>query len=47
MSNKVNAASSTAKPKKKDLSASIIHFLTENNDKQFNYKQIGAAVEPK
>lgn len=44
MSNKVNAASSTAKPKKKDLSASIIHFLTENNDKQFNYKQIGAAL---
>ncbi len=44
MSNKVNAGSSTAKPKKKDLSASIIHFLTENNDKQFNYKQIGAAL---
>ena len=44
MSNKVNAASSTAKPKKKDLSVSIIHFLTENNDKQFNYKQIGAAL---
>lgn len=45
MNKKVNAASSAAKPKKKDLSASIIRFLTENNDKQFNYKQIAAALD--
>lgn len=44
MSNKVNTPSSSAKPKKKDLSASVIGFLTENNDKQFNYKQIAAAL---
>ena len=44
MSNKVNTAPSSAKPKKKDLAASIINFLTENNDKQFNYKQIAAAL---
>ena len=44
MSNKVNAVPAIPKLKKKDLSASIIHFLTENNDKQFNYKQIGAAL---
>ncbi len=44
MSNKVNAAPAIPKLKKKDLSVSIIHFLTENNDKQFNYKQIGAAL---
>ncbi|HBA99725.1 MAG: ribonuclease R [Bacteroidetes bacterium GWD2_45_23] len=44
MSNKVNATPAIPKLKKKDLSASIIHFLTENNDKQFNYKQIGAAL---
>ncbi len=44
MSNKVNTTSSSAKPRKKDLSASIISFLTENNDKQYNYKQIAAAL---
>jgi ribonuclease R len=44
MSKKVKAASSAAKPRKKDLSASIIHYLTENSDKQFNYKQIAAAL---
>jgi len=44
MSNKVNATSTAEKPKKKDLSVSIINFLTENNDKQFNYKQIAAAL---
>lgn len=44
MSNKANATITPAKPRKKDLSASIINFLTENNDKQFNYKQIAAAL---
>lgn len=44
MSKKVTTASSAVKPKKKDLSISIIDFLTENNDKQFNYRQIAAAL---
>ena len=44
MSKKVTTDSSAAKPKKKDLSISIIDFLTENNDKQFNHKQIAAAL---
>jgi len=44
MSNKVNTPPSSTKPKKKDLSVSIINFLTENSDKQFNYKQIAAAL---
>ncbi|MBK5194762.1 MAG: ribonuclease R [Proteiniphilum sp.] len=44
MSKKVTTPSSATKPKKKDLTISIIDFLTENNDKQFNYKQIAAAL---
>ncbi len=38
-------ATPVAKPKKKDLAISVIDFLTQNNDKQFNYKQIGAALD--
>ena len=44
MSKKVTTLPSATKPKKKDLTISIIDFLTENNDKQFNYKQIAAAL---
>jgi ribonuclease R len=44
MSKKVTTDSSATKPKKKDLTNSIINFLTENNDKQFNHKQIAAAL---
>jgi len=44
MSNKVNTPPSSTKPRKKDLAVSIINFLTENSDKQFNYKQIAAAL---
>ena len=44
MSKKVTDVSSATKPKKKDISISIIDFLTENNDKQFNYRQIAAAL---
>ena len=44
MSNKANADTTAPKLRKKDLSASIISFLNENNDKQFNYKQIAAAL---
>ena len=32
------------KPKKKDLRASIMGFFNQNRDKQFNYKQIAAAI---
>jgi len=45
MSKKVTPATPVAKPKKKDLAISVIEFLTQNNDKQFNYKQIGAALD--
>jgi len=45
MSKKVTPATPVAKPKKKDLALSVIEFLTQNNDKQFNYKQIGAALD--
>lgn len=45
MSKKVIPATPVAKPKKKDLAISVIDFLTQNNDKQFNYKQIGAALD--
>jgi len=44
MSKKVTPPTPVAKPKKKDLAISVIEFLTQNNDKQFNYKQIGAAL---
>ena len=40
----MNADTTAPKLRKKDLSASIISFLNENNDKQFNYKQIAAAL---
>ena len=35
---------STGKRKKKELATAIIDFLNENIDKQFNYKQIAAAL---
>ena len=33
------------KRKKKELASAIIQFLNENPDKQYNYKQISAALE--
>ena len=33
------------KRKKKELASAIIQFLNENSDKQYNYKQISAALE--
>lgn len=33
-----------AKPKKKDLAVLVTGFLTQNKEKQFNYKQIAAAL---
>lgn len=44
MSKKEITAEPTAKPKKKELSEAITNFLTDNKDKQFNYKQIAAAL---
>lgn len=44
MSKKETTAESGNKPKKKELSEAVINFLTANKDKQFNYKQIAAAV---
>jgi len=33
-----------SKPRKKELITSVTRFLSENNDKQYNYKQIAAAL---
>ena len=44
MSRKTNASSTESKPRKKELITSITQFLTENNDKQYNYKQLAAAL---
>lgn len=45
MSKKTSQSETVAKPKKKDLTISVIDFLKENKDKQFNYKQIAAAID--
>lgn len=44
MSRKTNTSSTESKPRKKELITSVTQFLTENNDKQYNYKQIAAAI---
>jgi ribonuclease R len=44
MSKKESSASSANKPRKKELIPLVTGFLTQNNDKQFNYKQIAAAL---
>ena len=44
MSKKEISMSTVTKPKKKDLIVSVTDFLTQNKDKQFNYKQIAAAL---
>lgn len=44
MSKKITNDHPVTKPKKKDLTLSIVNFLNENGDKQFNYKQIAAAL---
>ncbi len=44
MSKKEITAEPTTKPKKKELSEAVTNFLTDNKDKQFNYKQIAAAL---
>ena len=45
MSKKASQPVTETKPKKKDLTQSVTNFLKENIDKQFNYKQIAAAID--
>lgn len=44
MSRKATSSSAENKPRKKELITSVTRFLTQNNDKQYNYKQIAAAL---
>ncbi|MDD2326879.1 MAG: ribonuclease R [bacterium] len=44
MSRKTTISSAEGKPRKKELITSVTQFLTENNDKQYNYKQLAAAL---
>ena len=44
MSKKTSVAESVSKPKKKELEQLVVDFLTANKEKQFNYKQIAAAI---
>ncbi|MDD2298158.1 MAG: ribonuclease R [Fermentimonas sp.] len=44
MSKKAISQEPLSKPRKKDLTISVTDFLTENKDKQYNYKQIAAAL---
>jgi ribonuclease R len=45
MSKKTTPIPSVNKPKKKELIPLVTNFLSQNNDKQFNYKQIAAALD--
>lgn len=45
MSKKTTSIPPVNKPKKKELIPLVTDFLTRNNDKQFNYKQIAAALD--
>lgn len=45
MSKKSTSIPSVNRLKKKELIPLVINFLTQNNDKQFNYKQIAAALD--
>lgn len=44
MSKKSSSQEPITKPRKKDLTNSVKEFLAENIDKQYNYKQIAAAL---
>lgn len=44
MSRKTTISSAEGKPRKKELITFVTQFLTENNDKQYNYKQLAAAL---
>lgn len=45
MSKKEISSSPTTKPRKKELIPLVTSFLTQNKEKQFNYKQIAAALD--
>ncbi len=45
MSKKDRQSETVNRLKKKDLTLAVIDFLKDNEDKQFNYKQIGAALD--
>ncbi|MDD2243379.1 MAG: ribonuclease R [Dysgonamonadaceae bacterium] len=45
MSKKIINTSTVPKPKKKDLTQSVINFLNQNRQKEYNYKQIAAAID--
>lgn len=47
MSKKINSSEPSGKLKKKELEQLVINFLSSNNDKQFNYKQIAASLKIK
>ncbi|MDR1516558.1 MAG: ribonuclease R [Dysgonamonadaceae bacterium] len=47
MAKKTFVSANSNKPKKKDLQASILGFFNQNREKQFNYKQIAAAINVK
>ncbi len=44
MSKRTSVAEPVSKPKKKELEQLVVDFLTVNKEKQFNYKQIAAAL---
>ena len=44
MSKRTSVTEPVSKPKKKELEQLVVDFLTTNKDKQFNYKQISAAL---
>lgn len=44
MAKKIVTPSLETKPKKKDLAQAVIGFFNQNREKQFNYKQIAAAI---
>ncbi len=45
MAKKTLSTEANLKPKKKDLAQAVLNFLDENRDKQYNYKQIAAAID--
>ncbi len=47
MAKKETLSAEEQRPKKKNLAASVINFLSQNSEKQFNYKQIAAALNIK
>ena len=44
MGKRTSVTETVSKPKRKELEQLVVDFLTKNKDKQFNYKQIAAAL---